>query len=435
VIEQQEHPRAASGLLMTTTELRQPCDDAAPSLGGAIAAYQAALDDLSQETPDSQPKVIRVLIARDAVAQVASIAPPLAPEEFCRFSELDAQLKANAARIDRLVGRSTLAGWRETRQPPAGTWWWSLDERAAAAESKPSPFWAILAGLFLALSLSLTAEIARRFLSGGADFFSVFSTVSQGLLALLAGSTFTQAGRQAVEGALSRLGIERSIQDGWKMGLALAVLLVVLGLRFSLPIIARLYNNHAARLQQNGSVTSAIENYQRAISLDADYAEAHYNLGTAYEDVLEYDKAISEYQTALIADRRFSHVTNNLARLYILRRASPSSYSSALQLVNDELNRSPKERNLEYSLYKNRGWAYLGLNLHELAERDLRHALTLRADGAAAHCLLAQVLEAQEKPTEALAAWELCLAYDRHDFVDAIWLGTAETRLIRGGRQ
>jgi tetratricopeptide (TPR) repeat protein len=182
-------------------------------------------------------------------------------------------------------------------------------------------------------------------------------------------------------------------------------------------------------------VTSAIENYQRAISLDADYAEAHYNLGTAYEDVLEYDKAISEYQTALIADRRFSHVTNNLARLYILRRASPSSYSSALQLVNDELNRSPKERNLEYSLYKNRGWAYLGLNLHELAERDLRHALTLRADGAAAHCLLAQVLEAQEKPTEALAAWELCLAYDRHDFVDAIWLGTAETRLIRGGRQ
>ena len=43
--------------------------------------------------------------------------------------------------------------------------------------------------------------------------------------------------------------------------------------------------NQGARQQQQGQVTSAIQTYQRAIGLSPNDAEAHYNLGSAYEDV------------------------------------------------------------------------------------------------------------------------------------------------------
>jgi tetratricopeptide (TPR) repeat protein len=151
--------------------------------------------------------------------------------------------------------------------------------------------------------------------------------------------------------------------------------------------------------------------------------------------VLEYDKALSEYQRAIETDERFYDAYNNLARLYILRR---SDSTSALALLNAVLERNlglepAHQTGVQYSLLKNRGWANFNLKYYELAETDLRQALALRADGAAAHCLLAQVLEAQGNPRAALAEWEACLRYEKGDFVEANWLGLARERAGRGG--
>ena len=306
--------------------------------------YQTALNNIpSQKVEDSESRVMRLLLARGSVGRELANKQPFSPETLHHIVELDQLLRMSAIAIQNIVGPSTLADWRETMQPPASAWWWSLDD-PAVAEPKPNPLWGVLAGFFFTVSLSLTGEISGRFLSGGPDFLSVCSTLSQALLALLAASTFTAAGRHWVERMLLHLGIDRKFKDAWKAVTALAVLLVMLMFRFSLPEVARWYNNRGLDLQRQGLLTRSIENYQRAVSLNPDYVEAHYDLATAYEDLLDYDKAITEYQTAIRGNARFYAAHNNLARLYILRR---SNYARALKLSTTVSARSRRPSNNE----------------------------------------------------------------------------------------
>jgi tetratricopeptide (TPR) repeat protein len=204
-------------------------------------------------------------------------------------------------------------------------------------------------------------------------------------------------------------------------------MMAVLGVYFSLPALARIYNSSAIRYQQSGDLTEAIRGYHRASSLDPNYAAPRYNLATTYEDVLEFDKAIDEYQKALIADPKFYAAHNNLARLYLVQR---KEYASALNILNMALAVKPSDPHIRYSLYKNRGWAHFALGLYDLAEEDLRESLGSRNDGAAAHCLLAQVLEANNTADSAIKEWERCIAYAAgNEDVESIWLSVAQERL------
>lgn len=400
--------------------------------GEAIETYRASLEAflILEEDDDSQAKVMDVLVARDNVARSLSDHRPLTAETLCALSGLDLKLKGESTNVRELVGPATLANWREAIQPPSSAWWWWLDERDPVLP-KPHPLWAILAGLLVIGSFALALDIAMRFFTSGLSFLSVL----QFCLALLAGSTLTNFGQQLIARGLTRLGIRLEFQYRWKVWLALGVALCLLALRFSLPAIARGYNNKGVSLQNSGQVSQAIESYQRTISLYPEYAQAHYNLATAYEDVLDYDKAIAEYQTALRSGEQFYDAYNNLARLYILRR---QDYANALKTLDRalkldiNLNDQNKTR-LRYSLLKNRGWSYFGLKLYDLAEDDLREALKLRPDGAAALCLLAQVLEAKKGGDKeaAIAEWGDCYGYSagQEDEVEADWLGIAQERL------
>lgn len=51
----------------------------------------------------------------------------------------------------------------------------------------------------------------------------------------------------------------------------------------------------------------AIPYYQKAIELDANYANAHYNLGEAFWKLKKYPEAIYEYQTFIwLADQKYN---------------------------------------------------------------------------------------------------------------------------------
>ena len=401
----------------------------------AINDYQTALDQLSAEKTDAFPSlVMHVLTARDRLARALAAASP-ADADLNTVSALDQRLQASATRIDAAVGRSTLASWRESAQPPASAWWWRLDERAAAAEPKPSPLWAISAAFFITVSVSLTAEITRRFLTVGPDFIGTFSTLVQGFLALLAGRSLTEAGQHSMERTLARFSINRKYAHVATTALALTLLILVAAIRLSLPTFARYYNNQGVRQQQQGKVTSAIQNYRRATSLNPNYSEGYYNLGTAYEQILAYDLAMSAYQTALLLDSHMYAAYNNMGRVYLLQ----NNFGNALPLLDAALDLTIKlpERelsNVHYSMLKNRGWANLGLKYYTLADSDLHQALALRPEGAAAHCLLAQVLEAQNKNADALPEWEACLRFANSDVVpvEARWVGMARERLSQG---
>jgi DNA-binding winged helix-turn-helix (wHTH) protein/Flp pilus assembly protein TadD len=234
--------------------------------------------------------------------------------------------------------------------------------------------------------------------------------------------------RTRMEKVLSWLPTNLKLQKRWIILLLIAGMVLVLALVKSLPSIARYLNNRGFQLQQRGQIKAAIEDYQRAIRLNPGYAEAHYNLADAYEEIPDYDKALEEYQRAINADFTFYQAYNNLSRLYILRHRD---FGAALRLLDRAMNLKPQEPSVQYSLRKNYGWANFELHEWGLAEQNLRFAVALNSERGAAHCLLAKILDAQGRATSALSEWEACAAYASQPEVEPEWRNEAQERLSK----
>jgi tetratricopeptide (TPR) repeat protein len=181
-------------------------------------------------------------------------------------------------------------------------------------------------------------------------------------------------------------------------------------------------------LQQGGNLKAAIGDFQFALRLNSGYSEAHYNLANAYEDIPDYDKALDQYQQAIDVDPTFYHAYNNLSRLYIMRRRD---YEAALRLLDRAMSLHPREASVQYTLYKNYGWANLRLGQFGQAETYLRLAVRLDSRRGSAHCLLAELLATQGKTADARTEWESCLAYSDQEEVEPEWRHEAQEHLGR----
>jgi serine/threonine protein kinase/Tfp pilus assembly protein PilF len=296
------------------------------------------------------------------------------------------------------------------------------------------PLGSFLSALFFTITVCLTLVISRRFLTNTPDIYGFSVSFALGVLCLSLGSIFTQSGQHWIERRFPRIDAGTRSFGRWRAAFTLVGLLVVGALYLALPSIARVYNNkRAVQFHQTGDLPAAIRNYERAISLDPGYAVAHYNLASVYEDVLDFEKAVGEYRVALRLDPKFYFAYNNLAHLYLAYR---KDFPSALKIANDAIALGPEEPEVNYTVYTNRGWAHFGLGLYDLAIDDLTKAIHWREDGAAAHCLLAQVLEKQRKENAALQEWEKCVAdAPGEKNVEASWLSVAQERVRQAGEK
>jgi DNA-binding winged helix-turn-helix (wHTH) protein/tetratricopeptide (TPR) repeat protein len=227
------------------------------------------------------------------------------------------------------------------------------------------------------------------------------------------------------KGIFRWIGTSITARKGW-IELAVAVIMALAAALIGLPSLARFYNIQGVALQEDGQIKQAIESYQSALRLRPGYAEAHYNLADAYEDLPAYDKALQEYQKAIEADPTLYPAYNNLARLYIKRL---KDQGAALELLQRAFNLNPQEPSVQYSLYKNDGWANLELQLWGQAETNLRRAMALDPSRGAAHCLLAKVLDVQESRENAFKQWEICLADSNQSEVEPEWRAVALERV------
>lgn len=366
------------------------------------------------------PKVLNLLVARDKVSHEIDQEKIFEPALLELLTLLDQSLNSNASLISAYVSKDAFSNWRDTVQPSDQHWWWRIDERAGAGCLNLRYIWALLMWITIAISLSYIVEIARRFLSGGVD---ILSTVLQGLLALLVGGTLVQLAWQFVESVRSQAQDKRVRRWKWaQIAFALLLISIALIIRQNLSRLASYYSNQCTESLLDGDTTNAIKNCQRAVNLSPGDANAHWVLGKAYGAIYEYDKAQTEFKAAILYNDKLCKAYNDLAYLYIAQR---KDYAGALQLLNTGLEKCERpavanptfmedeKPRIEYALYKNRGWAYLGLEKYWLAEQNINRALVSRDYGAEAYCLLAQITEKGKGLEAAKEHWSACVDFAR----------------------
>lgn len=367
-------------------------------------------------------QVLDVLMARDEVRAALTAKTQNDQESLMAIILLDERLKKQAGLITKIVN---LPDWRASLHPPAEAWWWFL-EAPTKRWDKFDWVWRALSITSLTASLSLVVDISSRFLSGGPDTWAAFAVMFQSSLTLLAaGGALTKTGQEAIESLLKTLNIPKHFWQEASFSFAGLLLLSLISFRLSLPEIAKVFNNWGIEDYDAGRLSSALFNYNRAIKLNPDYVNAHYNLGLLYDrKLLDFDRASAEYQIAVQGGSEIAY--NNLARLYIFQ---DKKYDAAVALLLEGLNKA-KNQNVRYSLHKNLGWARLKQKRYEDAEAQLQEAIELASEQAPAHCLLAQVLEGQGDKKNALNEWEKCLQRASHREPDEdAWIGMAQQRL------
>ncbi|NES82881.1 MAG: tetratricopeptide repeat protein [Moorea sp. SIO2B7] len=399
-------------------------------LESTLNRYEAALTALEKTDNNPSPEaILRVLIARNIVQEKFADIAHISKDKLIKLIELDSRLKKQAGLITQTV---QLTNWRTSFHPPQDYWWWFLQAPTHRLD-RFDWLWNALTVTSLTASVSLVVDISSRFLSTSPGFIGSFAVISQSALTLLtAGGVLTKAGGRGIEEILSRLKIKQYLWQEVKLGLSVVLLVSLIGFRGSLPLISDCFNKWGFDKYDNkGDWSSAQSNYERALSLNPDNAEAHYNLGRLYEDLQELDKARTQYRLAV--EGGLDAAYNELVRLYI----QDKNYSQAVSLLLKGLDTVPEaETGTQYALLKNLGWARLKQERYAEAETYLRDAIeldkTFTRTPAAAHCLLAQVIEnkPEKDPDNALAEWKICLRYtDIRNPDEDIWVGMARERI------
>ena len=137
------------------------------------------------------------------------------------------------------------------------------------------------------------------------------------------------------------------------------------------------HNNLGNTYYEKGELDKAISEYNRALILKSNYADAHYNLGAAYADKGMLDEAISEYKKALAINPNHADAHYNLGLDYgnkgMLDEAI-SEYKKALAINPDYAD-----------AYYNLGVIYSSKRMCDKAISKYKKVLTINPDYVEAH--------------------------------------------------
>jgi len=285
---------------------------------------------------------------------------------------------------------------------------------SSAEEAPPAGNWLFPWALFSLGSLAVFAwyafQLVFRYFRPDPDFLNYIATIAEWLSVLSISSllVFLFGLRAQQERAFERWMAK--VMADWRILSAISLFIFLLALGtvvwfYRLPIIARGWNDEGVHLLLAGRTSEAIQKLQVAVSLHPDYAQAHYNLAWAYEEFLDFERAIQEYQIALEKNASLDAAYNNLGRLYIVRK----DYNGAIHILRKGEQRAQDDA-ARYAIYKNLGWAYYEKGLYTQAIEELERAIALQGDRAEPHYFLALTYEKLGEKGKAIQEWEFCLA-------------------------
>jgi len=144
-------------------------------------------------------------------------------------------------------------------------------------------------------------------------------------------------------------------------------------------------NNLGRAYFNRGDVERAIEEYEAALRLNPRHAEAHNNLGAALATRNRFEEAEAEFLTALELEPGYSDAHNNLGILY----GSRGNPELAIAHFQDALRVRPDFPDAHHNL----GVTYLNQGRLDLAIEHLQSALERAPDAVNTHVNLARAYE------------------------------------------
>jgi len=186
---------------------------------------------------------------------------------------------------------------------------------------------------------------------------------------------------------------------------------------------AELQNSQGIRLAQQGKLEAAIESFQTAISLDANLANAYYNLGIALSETDNIDQALLNFQTTVKLNPNHANGLYNLG-LTLVKLGKPEQaiayYSQALAIL-------PNDTQTHHAL----GNAFFAQRKWDRAIEYYQSALNIDPNFVDVICSMGAALSEQGKFEEAISSLQSALELDPNSAEAYCNLGYVFSRINR----
>jgi type IV pilus assembly protein PilF len=159
---------------------------------------------------------------------------------------------------------------------------------------------------------------------------------------------------------------------------------------------ADIHYNLGVQAQQSGNIQEALSEFQHAVEIDPDNADAQFALGLLLH--LSYNRpaeAIQHYEKALEVRPTFSEARANLATVYLDQKQYDQAIKLYEQVLNDMLYPTP------YFAQNNLGWAYYQKGDTEKGLENIKAAVTLNPNFCQGFRNLGLIYSAMGKTEEA----------------------------------
>lgn len=167
------------------------------------------------------------------------------------------------------------------------------------------------------------------------------------------------------------------------------------------PTDAKTYHQMGNDYYEKGDYDRAIENYNMAILLNPVFSEAYFNRALSYYQLKNFDKSVSDYSKAIELDPHNPIIFNNRGDAYYRKQDFQSAvkdYDKAISLNANYLK-----------AFYNRGLSYASIEEYEKAIDDFSKVVELKPDFAEAYHLRGLAKEYAGDMSGAIADYEKAL--------------------------
>jgi tetratricopeptide (TPR) repeat protein len=194
--------------------------------------------------------------------------------------------------------------------------------------------------------------------------------------------------------------------------------------------VAEAMKAHAKGLQvlsqespQGVNIVEAVQNFREAISLDSDYADPHYRLGTLLQHAKDVEGAEKAYREALRADVDHRDARYRLGLLLI----DQDRKSEAMTQLEQSLKQAPEDPQMQAALSSIWFDQYQS-NFNQMAD-EFKKAIAADPDNAQLYVELGDVYSELSKVNEAAAQYKLALQKDPDNATASYKLGMTERNI------